>query len=163
MPVFLNAKYPGPERRSGLNWPRVQPGALEKPRSTFLHIGLVNNMADAAMGATEHQFLTLLEAAAGDMLVHVTLYALPEVERKPSGQRRVGSFYSGIEQLWEQPPEQYPDGLIVTGREPLTPDLREEAYWPSFTTRSGVDAGARAFGSVVVSGGSRGCAGARRH
>ena len=96
MPVFLNAKYPGPERRSGLSWPRVQPGALKMPRSTFLHIGLVNNMADAAMSATEQQFLTLLEAAAKDMLVHVTLYALPEVERKPSGQRRVGSFYWGI-------------------------------------------------------------------
>jgi homoserine O-succinyltransferase len=131
MPVFLNAKYPGPERRSGLTWPRVQPGALEKPRGTFLHIGLVNNMADAAMSATERQFLTLLEAAAGDLRVHLTLYALPEVERKPAGQRRVGSFYSDIEQLWEQSPEQCPDGLIVTGREPLTPDLREEAYWPS--------------------------------
>jgi homoserine O-succinyltransferase len=128
----LNAKYPGPERPSGLNWPRVQLGALEKPRGTFLDIGLVNNMGDAAMGATEQRFLKLLEAAAGDMLVHVTLYALPEVERKPSGQRRVGRFYSGIEQLWEQSPEQYPDGLIVTGREPLMPDLREEAYWPSF-------------------------------
>ncbi len=89
-------------------------------------------MADAAMSATEDQFFTLLEAAAGDMRVHVTLYALPEVERKPSGQRRVESFYSGIEQLWEQPPEQSPDGLIVTGREPRTPDLRDEAYWPSF-------------------------------
>ena len=132
MPVYLNAKYPGPERRSGLNWPRVQPGALEKPGSTLLHIGLVNNMADAAMGATEHQFLTLLEAAARDMLVHVTLYALPKVERKAYGQRRVGSFYYGSEHLWEQPPEQYPDGLIVTGCEPLTADLREEAYWPTF-------------------------------
>jgi homoserine O-succinyltransferase len=132
MPVFLNPKYPGAERRTGLNWPRVQPGACEQPGSTFLHIGLVNNMADGAMGATEHQFLTLLEAAAGDRPVQVTLYALPEVERKPPGRRRVGSFYFGIEQLWQQPPEQVPDGLIVTGREPLTPDLRGEAYWPSF-------------------------------
>jgi homoserine O-succinyltransferase len=133
MPVFLNAKYLGPERRSGLNWPRVQPDTLNRPRSTYLHIGLVNNMADAAMAATERQFLTLLEAAAGDMLVHVTLYALPEVERKPFGQRRVSSFYYGIEQLWEQPPEKCPDALIVTGREPRTPKLRDEAYWPSFT------------------------------
>ena len=109
MPVFLNAKYPGPERRSGFNWPRVQPGVLNMPRSTFLHIGLVNSMADAAMSATEHQFLTLLEAAARDMVDHVSLYALPEVERKPSGQLRVGSSYSGIGQLWEQPPEQYPE------------------------------------------------------
>src|SRR5262249_26040246 len=111
---------------------RVQPGALEKSRGTVLHIGLVNNMADAALVGTEDQFLTLLEAAAGDMQVHVTLYSLPEVERKPFGQRRVGSFYFPIEHLWEQPPEQYPDGLIVPGCEPRTADLREEAYWPSF-------------------------------
>jgi homoserine O-succinyltransferase len=133
MPVFLNAKYPGHERQSDLDWPRVQPDALEVPRSTYLHIGLVNNIGDEAMIATEHQFLALLEAAAEDMLVHVTLYALPEVERKSCGQRRANDFYSGIEQLWEQPPELSPDGLIVTGREPRTPDLRHEAYWPSFT------------------------------
>ena len=133
MPVFLNPKYPGPERRSGLSWPRTQPGAHEPTSDRVLHIGLVNNMADAAMSATECQFLTLLEAAAGDVEVHVTLYALPEVERKPPGQRRVGSFYFGIEQLWELSPEHHPDGLIVTGREPRTPDLRQEAYWPSFT------------------------------
>lgn len=132
MPVFLNPKYPGPERRSVLNWPRLQACALEKQRSDFLHIGLVNNMADAAMAATEYQFLTLLEAAAGDMPVHFTLYAFPEVERKPFGQRRLDSIYFDIDQLWEQPPEQYPDGLIVTGREPRTADLREEAFWPSF-------------------------------
>jgi homoserine O-succinyltransferase len=133
MPVFLNAKYPQSERRTGLNWPCAESGGLEKPHSAFLHIGLVNNVTDAALCATEHQFLRLLAAAAGDMLVHVTLYALPEVERSPSGQRRVDSFYSGIEQLWEQSPEQLPDGLIVTGREPRTPDLRDETYWPSLT------------------------------
>jgi homoserine O-succinyltransferase len=132
MPVYLNAKRPDPEQQSALEWPRAQPGALERPRRTSLHIGLVNNMADAAMCATEHQFLRLLEAAAGDIPVHLTLYALPEVERRPAGQRRVDSLYFGIEQLWEQSPDQRPDGLIVTGREPLTPDLRDEAYWPSF-------------------------------
>jgi homoserine O-succinyltransferase len=132
MPVFLNTKYPDPDRRSGLNWPHVQIGALGRPHRTSLHIGLVNNMADAAMCATERQFLRLLEAAAGDMPVHITLYALPEVERTPSGQGRVDRLYFGIEQLWEQSPEQCPDGLIVTGREPRTPDLRDEAYWPSF-------------------------------
>jgi homoserine O-succinyltransferase len=97
-----------------------------------VHIGLVNNMGDAAMCATEHQFLRLLEAAAGHMLVHLTLYTLPEVERHPAGQRRVDRYYFGIDELWGPAPEQFPDGLIVTGREPYTADLREEAYWPSF-------------------------------
>lgn len=132
MPVLLNPKYPGHERRSGLNWQRLGPGTRLESRRKVLHIGLVNNMADTAMGATEHQFLTLLEAAAGDMLVKFSLYALPEMERKPSGQRRVGSFYFGTDDLRELPPEQHPDGLIVTGREPRAVDLRDETYWPSF-------------------------------
>jgi homoserine O-succinyltransferase len=146
MPVFLNASHPGPERRLGLDWPCVQPGALEQPRA-FLHIGLINNMGDAAMCATERQFLTLLEEAARDIVVHVTLYALPEVERTPFGRHRVDSFYWDIEQLSEQPPEQYPDGLIVTGREPVTADLADEVYWPSFTR---VVAWARAHGRSAV-------------
>ncbi|HEY3968740.1 MAG TPA: homoserine O-succinyltransferase [Planctomycetaceae bacterium] len=132
MPVLLKPKYPGRERRSGLNWQRLGPDTCYEPCSTVLHIGLVNNMADTALGPTEQQFLRLLEAAAGDIVVQFSLYTLPEVERKPSGQRRVGSFYFGTEDLRELPAEQYPDGLIVTGREPRTLDLREETYWPSF-------------------------------
>lgn len=132
MPVLVNPKYHGCERRSGLNWQRMPPDARSDPRSTVLHIGLVNNMADTGMGATERQFLTLIEAAAGDILIQFSLYALPDVERKPTGQRRVGSFYFGTDDLAELPPEQHPDGLIVTGREPRMPDLREETYWPAF-------------------------------
>jgi hypothetical protein len=30
MPVFLNARYPGPERRSGLNWPFKERYATER-------------------------------------------------------------------------------------------------------------------------------------
>lgn len=131
MSVFLSAKHRGSEKWSGPDWPRAPASVLEKPQGT-LHIGLVNNMADAALEATEHQFLALLESAAGDMQVQLTLYALSGVQRKLEAQRRVESFYFGVEQLWEQPPEQLPDGLIVTGREPLKADLREEAYWPSF-------------------------------
>ncbi len=132
MPVLLYPKYQGRERRSGLNWQRMPPGTRHDPRSDVLHIGLVNNMADTAMGPTEQQFLTLLEEAAGDIVVQFSLYALPEVERKPTGQRRVGSFYFGTDELRELPPEQHPDGLIVTGREPRTLDLRDEVYWPGF-------------------------------
>lgn len=136
MPVFLNPKHPDADLWSGLNWPLARLHALRKPRATSrritpLHLGLVNNMADAGMEATEHQFLALLEAAAGDRPVRITFFALPEIERNLEAQRRVDSFYFGVERLWQQPPEQWPDGLIVTGREPLTADLRDETYWPS--------------------------------
>jgi homoserine O-succinyltransferase/O-acetyltransferase len=51
----------------------------------FVDIGLVNNMPDAALDATERQFRALLEAAAAGIDVRLTLYTLPEVPRTEFG------------------------------------------------------------------------------
>jgi len=94
-----------------------------------IDIGLINNMPDAALEATERQFLALLDAAADGIVVRLTPYALPEVPRMDAGRRHVGSFYAGLGELWAS----HLDGLIVTGTEPRTPDLRDEPYWGSLT------------------------------
>ena len=94
-----------------------------------VHIGLINNMPDGALEATERQFLALLGAAAGGMLVRVSFYALPNVPRNDWGRHRVKHFYSGVESLYKG----QLDGLIVTGREPRTPNLKEEPYWGDLT------------------------------
>src|SRR5207302_8356539 len=62
------------------------------------------------------------------MTVRLKLYALPEVVRSAAGRRRVSS-YSDIARLWDD----HLDGLIVTGAEPRTADLRNEPYWKSLT------------------------------
>jgi len=92
-------------------------------------IGLINNMPDAALEATERQFLTLLNSASDGVLVRLSLYALPEVPRNDASQRHVSRFYDSIENLWNS----QLDGLIVTGREPRTPNMRNEPYWESLT------------------------------
>ena len=97
--------------------------------ASCLEIGLVNNMPDAALEATERQFLTLLEAAADGMVVRLTLYALPDVPRAAWGRHRVDSLYSGIDALWDR----QLDDLIVTGTEPRAPNLMDEPYWGSLT------------------------------
>jgi len=94
-----------------------------------LTIGLVNNMADAALEATERQFTALLNAASGGYSVRLALFALPGVPRSEAGARRIQSQYSSAELL----PDADLDGLIVTGREPLTANLADEPYWKSFT------------------------------
>jgi homoserine O-succinyltransferase/O-acetyltransferase len=93
-----------------------------------LTIGLVNNMQEAAFKATERQFLSLLNEASRteSIPIRVSLYTLPRVGE--TGQR-TPSRYSNVEILWNRGL----DGLIVTGREPLSPDLRNEPYWQSFT------------------------------
>jgi homoserine O-succinyltransferase/O-acetyltransferase len=111
MPVFLN--LPAAEVRSG----------------NCITVGLINNMPDEALKATERQYTSLLGSASGAMRVHLSFYALPGVPRNEASARHIAAHYSSIEDLWEV----QLDGLIVTGREPLATRLMDEPYWESFT------------------------------
>jgi homoserine O-succinyltransferase len=92
-------------------------------------IGLVNNMPDAALRATERQFCELLTAAAGDHDVSLRFFALPDVPRSEAGRAHIGAHYADIGELWSSGVS----GLIVTGTEPRAADLRNEPYWPALT------------------------------
>ena len=94
-----------------------------------LTIGLINNMPDGALEATERQFLSLLDAASGSMQIRLLLFSFSGIVRSGEAATRVRMFYSGVEKLWNA----RLDGLIVTGREPMAPRLTEEAYWKEFT------------------------------
>jgi len=48
------------------------PVEFRESDANCIDIGLVNNMPDAALKATERQFLTLLDAAADGMVVRLT-------------------------------------------------------------------------------------------
>lgn len=90
-----------------------------------VRIALINNMPDAALEDTELQFFELLDIASGATPVLVKLYSLAGIPRGDSGQRRLNSFYYGLDDLWNN---QF-DALIITGTEPHQPNLREEPYW----------------------------------
>jgi len=94
-----------------------------------LHIGLVNNMPDAALQATERQFKALLHAGARDIDIHFSLYALPDVPRSEAGHRHLSERYLCLEALWQSEL----DALIVTGAEPTAQDIVDEPYWESLT------------------------------
>jgi homoserine O-succinyltransferase len=94
-----------------------------------LHIGLVNNMPDAAMRATELQFARLLKDAASDFDVRLHLFAMPEIVRGETQRSRMEGFYADVATL----PQSGMDGLIITGAEPLTEALDGELYWQALT------------------------------
>jgi len=95
-----------------------------------LRIGLVNNMSDEALEATEFQFISLLNSASGNMPVHLSFYTLPGVPRNNLTARHISDRYSNIDDLWDG----HLDGLIVTSREPRTENLADEPYWDSLTS-----------------------------
>jgi homoserine O-succinyltransferase len=94
-----------------------------------IKIGLVNNMSDEALKATERQFISLLESASDNTPIHLSFFTLPGVPRGDSTAGHISRRYSNIEELWDG----HLDGLIVTGREPKTANLADEPYWDSFT------------------------------
>src|SRR6185437_10838117 len=94
-----------------------------------LTIGLVNNMPDGALQATERQFRALLKAAAGPRIVDLRYFSLHSLKRSWAAQSRIERFYTKIADL----DRLQLDGLIVTGTEPHAASLAEEPYWQEFT------------------------------
>jgi homoserine O-succinyltransferase/O-acetyltransferase len=94
-----------------------------------LTIGLVNNMPDAALQATERQFTRLLKAAAGHNRIHLRCFSLPSVQRSQTAKWRVDHQYTDIADLGRL----QIDGLIVTGAEPNAATLPQEPFWQELT------------------------------
>lgn len=130
MPVCLDFDHSRDDGQAVPKWLRGrEPVEFQEQSSQCITIGLINNMPDEALKTTERQFLSLLDAASDGIQIRLSLYSLPEIPRRESNRRYIKNFYSSIENLWNG----HVDGLIVTGREPLTPNLKDEPYWESFT------------------------------
>jgi len=94
-----------------------------------LRIALINNMPDPALEDTEVQFFDLLDAAAGDLPIFVTMFSLNEVMRSERARAHIAGHYSPIAKLLGA---QF-DGAIITGTEPRHRNMRDEPYWRSLT------------------------------
>ena len=94
-----------------------------------LTIGLVNNMPDAALKATERQFMRLLRQSAGNVRIDFHCFSLPSVRRSQSAEGRVGGQYTDIAEIDRLDV----DGLIVTGAEPNAATLPQETFWRELT------------------------------
>jgi homoserine O-succinyltransferase len=130
MPVSLNSDHSSYSTAVRMNLLRDKPTpAFQERSSKCITIGLINNMPDGALDATERQFISLLDSASEGIQIQLSFHALPGIPRNELGAFHVKNFYSSVENLWDKSL----DGLIVTGREPLTPNLKDEPYWQSFT------------------------------
>jgi homoserine O-succinyltransferase len=126
MPVTLvNSQIPNLREPGVL---RVQKSAKGTVPAKRIVVGLLNNMSAGAMDGTERQFIALLESASEGLSIEFKRFAMPEILNGDSGSLYRDRGYESSESL----PSAHVDGLIVTGREPTTPDLRNEPYWNSF-------------------------------
>ena len=79
------------ERDQVIDGPALVPAAhdLARDAGAELNIGLVNNMPDPALKATERQFKKLLQAAAGPRRIRFHCFSLPSVKRSPEAKWHV--------------------------------------------------------------------------
>jgi homoserine O-succinyltransferase/O-acetyltransferase len=109
---------------------RGAPGADTGPCPTpAIVVGLINNMPDGALEATEAQFTGLLRAAAGELPVRLRFSSIPEVPRSAVAREHMRTqHYWPIDALQREGV----DALIVTGMEPGGGPLDTEPYWERF-------------------------------
>ena len=90
-----------------------------------LHIGLLNMMPDAALRATERQFLRLIGACNRIVQLCVHPFAVDAHARSPEAQDYLREHYADFDDLRRNGL----DALIVTGANPATSDITREAFW----------------------------------
>ena len=102
-------------------------GSGHSPAS--IQVGLLNNMPDAALRATELQFVRLLKEASSNLDVRLRLFSLGSLPRSEETRLRMAGFYDDAAFLEGAGL----DALIVTDAVPQSDDFRSLPYWRELT------------------------------
>ena len=125
MPLVANSELPSFERLR-LEGQEV----LDSERALSqdireLHIGLLNMMPDAALEATERQFLRLVGSCNRIAQFHIHPFSFPEIPRGEKAKNHIDRFYSDFETLKAQGL----DALILSGANPAQSEITAEPFW----------------------------------
>ncbi|MEM9056742.1 MAG: homoserine O-succinyltransferase, partial [Pseudomonadota bacterium] len=110
-------------RREGLAL--IAPNAAGRQRP-LLRIGLLNLMPDAALRATDRQFLRLIDGYGEYADLEVVPFTLAAEARGAAARAHVEAWYTPFATVREQTF----DALVITGANPLHERLVDEAFWP---------------------------------
>jgi homoserine O-succinyltransferase len=90
-----------------------------------LHIGFLNMMPDAALAATERQFIRMVGSSNPIAQFYVYPFSIPELARGDTAMRHIDQYYFDFEELQKEGL----DALIITGANVTDPSLDREPFW----------------------------------
>jgi len=125
MPLVANSGLPTFDRLRDEGETVVPSDVAVRQDIRELHIGLLNMMPDAALGATERQFFRLIGESNQIAQFYMHPFTLKELKRSTEGQAHVDRYYESFEAIKEQGL----DALIITGANVTQPDLSLEPFW----------------------------------
>ncbi len=94
-----------------------------------LHIGLLNMMPDAALTATEQQFIGLVGSCNQIAHFYVYPFSMPELNRGARADEHISQYYFDFDDLVDQGL----DALIISGANVANPSLDQEPFWEPLT------------------------------
>ena len=125
MPIVANSDLPSFERFRREGGQVLDADRARSQDIRELHIGLMNNMPDAALEPTERQFLRLIGGCNRIAQFHIYPFSPPQVPRGDKAQAHIEKYYYNFTQLKEEGL----DALIVTGANPVCAQLPDESFW----------------------------------
>ncbi len=125
MPLVANTDLPSFTRLRQEGQEVLQPHRAQGQDIRELHIGFLNMMPDAALEATERQFLRLVGSCNRIAQFYVHLFSFPEIPRDAKAQAHIEKYYTNFDELKKLGL----DALILSGANPVKTEITEEPFW----------------------------------
>lgn len=123
MPLVADSDFPAFDTMRAEGVPVVPPEDVGGRPA--VSVGLLNLMPDAALRATDRQFVRLLSAGADDLDITVSPFTVAAEARGPEARRHIADHYVDFSEVSRRGL----DALIVTGANPAEDDLERETFW----------------------------------
>ena len=125
MPLVAHNKLPTFDKLTAEGVRVLHPHVAQKQDIRELHIGFLNMMPDAALEATERQFLRLIGESNPIAQFYVHPFTLDELGRSDQARVYIEEHYETFDQIREHGL----DALIITGANVTHSELSEEEFW----------------------------------
>ena len=125
MPLVAHNSLPSFKRLKRQGELIIEPERASEQDIRALHIGLLNMMPDAALQATERQFLRLIGHCNQVVQLYVYPFSIAAIERDTQARAYIDQYYQDFADISGQGL----DALIITGLNPTRANLAEEPAW----------------------------------
>ena len=125
MTLIAHSKLPTFERLRAEGVEVLSPDRAMHQDIRELHIGILNLMPDAALEATERQFMRMVGGCNRIAQFKIHLFTVPEYPRSEKAQAHIDAYYESFEHIREVGL----DALIITGANPVEARLEDEPFW----------------------------------
>lgn len=129
MPLVAHTELPTFRRLQEEGEEILTPDRARHQSIRELHIGLLNIMPDAALEATERQFLRLVGACNQIAQFRIHLFTIDGLQRSPEAWTHIHKYYESFEKIRLEGL----DALIISGANVTHAHLQDEDFWQPLT------------------------------